>query len=77
MLFFQKKKRIKFERNRNITHQMKSLQEFFIPQQRATEAFHYTGYVIQLQEERQIHPKTKNLHETLCTKTMSSQSVKY
>ena len=56
---------------------MKSLRESFIPQERATEAFHYPGYVIQLQKERQIHAKTKNLHEKFCTKTMSPQSINY
>ena len=70
-------KRIKFELIRNVTHQMKSLRESFIPQKRATEAFHYPGYVIRLQKERQIQAKTKNLHEELCTKTMSPQSIKY
>ena len=37
---------------------MKSLRESFIPQKRATEAFHYPGYVIRLQKEQQIHAKT-------------------
>ena len=48
LLFF---KRIEFELIRNITHQMKSLRESFIPQYRATEAFHHPGYVIRLQKE--------------------------
>ena len=39
---------------RNITHQIKSLKESFIPQWRATEAFYYPGYVIRLQKEQQI-----------------------
>ena len=71
--FFQK--RIKFELIRNITHQMKSLRESFTPQERTTEAFYYPGYVIRLQQKRQIEAKTKNLHENICTKTMSPQSI--
>ena len=70
-------KRIKFELIRNITHPMKSLIESRIPQERATEAFHYPGFVIRLQKVRQSQAKTKNLHEKLCTKTMSPQSIKY
>ena len=38
---------------------MKSLRESFIPQNRATEAVHYPGYVIRLQKERQIHARSK------------------
>ena len=56
---------------------MKSLRESFIPQWRATEAFYYPGYVIRLQKEQQIQAKTKNLHEKLCTKTMSPQPIYY
>ena len=39
---------------------MKSLKEFLTPQERATEDFHYPGYVIRLQKEQQIPAKTKN-----------------
>ena len=60
---------------RNIRHQMKSWRENFIPKKRATEAFHYPGYVIRLQKERQIQAKTKNVHEKLYTKTMSPQLI--
>ena len=74
------KKRIKFELIRNNTHQMKSWRErereYFIPQERATEDFHYPRYVTRLQKERQIQAKTKNLHEKLCTKTMSPNQLK-
>ena len=73
LLFF--RKRIKLELIRNITNQMKSLRESFIPQLRATEVFHYPGYVKQLQKERRRQAKTKNLHKKLCTKTMSPQSI--
>ena len=52
-------------------HQMKSLRDYFTPQQRVSETFHYPGYVIRLQKERQIQAKKKNLHEKVCTKTMS------
>ena len=38
---------------------MKSLRESFTHQLKATEAFHYPGYVIRLQKERQIQTKTK------------------
>ena len=69
------KKRIKFEPIRNITHQMNSLRESFIPQKRATEAFHYPGYVTRLQKEQQIQANAKNLHEKVCTKTMSHRSI--
>ena len=56
---------------------MQSLRESLIPQLRATEAFHYQVYVIRLQKEQKVQAKTKNLHEKLCTKTMSPQSIKY
>ena len=62
------KKRIKFELIRNITHPMKSLRESFIPQKRATEAFHYPGYVIRLQKKRQVQAKTKSLHKNYARK---------
>ena len=62
---------------RNIKHLMKSLRESFVPQKRATEAFNYPGYVKRLQKKRQVQAKTKNLHEKLCQKTMSPQSIKY
>ena len=65
-LFFFKKKRIKFELIRNITHQIKSLRESFILQKIATEAFHYPGYVIRLQKERQLQAKTKNYARKRC-----------
>ena len=54
---------------------MKSLRESFIPPKRATEAFHYPGYVIRLQKQRQIKAKRKNLHDKLCTKTMSPNQL--
>ena len=41
---------------------MKSLRESFIPQARATAAFHHPKYAIRLQKERLIQAKTKNLH---------------
>ena len=50
---------------------MKSLRDSFIPPQSAIETFHYPVYVIQLQKERPIQAKRKNLHEKICTKTMS------
>ena len=56
---------------------MKSLRESSIPQYRVTEAFHYPGYVIRIQKERQIRAKTKNLHEKLCTKTMSPNQLNF
>ena len=40
---------------------MKSLRESFKPQERATEAFHHPGNVIQLQKERQLQAKTKKI----------------
>ena len=54
-----------------------NLREFFILQERRIEVFHYPGYVIRLQKERQIQAKTKNLHQNWCTKTKSPQSNKY
>ena len=40
-----------------------------------TEAFHYPGYVIRLHKERQIQAEGKNLHEKLCTKTISPNQL--
>ena len=59
------KKCIKFELIRNITHQIKSMRESLIPQQRATETLHYPVYVIGLQKGRQIQAKfaQKIMHE--------------
>ena len=50
---------------RNITHQIKSLRESFIPQYRTTEAVHYPGYVIRLQKGLQTQAKFawKIVHE--------------
>ena len=56
---------------------MQSWREKFIPQERATEAFHYPGYVKRLQKERQIQAKTKKLHENSCTKTIFIQLIKH
>ena len=47
---------------------MKSLRESFIHQYRANEVFHYPGFVIRLQKERQTQAKfaRKNMHEKRC-----------
>ena len=49
---------------------MNSLRDSFISPQREIEAFHYPGYLIRLQKERQ-GAKVENWHEKICTKTMS------
>ena len=68
------KKGIKFVLIRNITHQMKSLRESFIPQKRTIEASNNPGYEIRLKQNDNYR---QNLHEKLCTKTVSPLSVKY
>ena len=47
------------------------MRDSFIPPQRAIDTFHYPGFVIRLQKERRTQAKRKNLHEKICTKTMS------
>ena len=61
---------------RNIMHQMKSLRDSFLFAERTIEIFHYPGYVIRQQKERQKKGEKeksarKNLNEKICTRTMS------
>ena len=46
---------------RNTMFQMKLLRDSFVTPERAIENFHYPGYVIRLQKERQLQTKRKKI----------------
>ena len=65
------KKRINIKLIRNNRHQMKSLRESFLPQYRATEAFHYPENVIRLQKKTDKHRQKQKI----CAKVMHENDV--
>ena len=68
--------KVKLELIPNITHQMTSMRESFIPQKRATEAFQCPGYVIRLQKKRHLQAKTKNLNKNYARKRCPPNQLK-
>ena len=51
---------------RNTVHQLKQLRDSVIPRKTVSETFHYPGYVIRLQLERQKQAKKSKFSKKRC-----------